>query len=94
MSGFVIVIAIGVLVAGFVAFAVNLVMPGGGATSTEDRLAAMASRRRDGRGDAGAGHWTDSAAASCPAGDNRHDGGSELEAGPHPDGGMLSTYCG
>ena len=46
MSGIVIVIAVGVFVASLVAFAVNVMVPGGDSTSTEDRLAAMASRRR------------------------------------------------
>ena len=51
MSGIVIVIAVGVFVASLVAFAVNVMMPGQDSTSTEDRLAEMASRRRGGGGD-------------------------------------------
>lgn len=46
MSGTVIVIAVGVFVASLVAFAINVMMPGGDSTSTEDRLAEMATRRR------------------------------------------------
>lgn len=48
MSGIVIVIAVGIFVASLVAFAVNVMIPGGDTNSTEDRLAAMASRRRGG----------------------------------------------
>ncbi|TWU04567.1 type II secretion system F family protein [Stieleria varia] len=48
MSGIVIIIAIGVFVASIVAFAANVLVPGGDNTATEDRLAEMASRRRGG----------------------------------------------
>lgn len=48
MSGIVIIIAIGVFVASLVAFAANVLVPGGDNTATEDRLAEMASRRRGG----------------------------------------------
>jgi tight adherence protein B len=50
MSGTVIliVITVGIFVASLVAFAVNVMLPGSDSTSTEDRLAAMASRRRRG----------------------------------------------
>jgi tight adherence protein B len=48
MTGIAIVIAVGVFVASLVAFAINVMVPGGDSTSTEDRLAAMASRRRGG----------------------------------------------
>jgi tight adherence protein B len=51
MTGIVIVIAVGVFVASLVAFAINVMVPGSDSTSTEDRLAAMASRRRGGGGD-------------------------------------------
>ena len=50
MSGIVIIIAVGVFVASLVAFAVNVMLPDGDSTATEDRLAAMASRRRGGSG--------------------------------------------
>ncbi len=50
MSGIVIVIAVGIFVASLVAFAVNVMVPGGDSTATEDRLAEMASRRRGGAG--------------------------------------------
>ncbi len=50
MSGIVIVIAVGIFVASLVAFAVNVMVPGSDSNSTEDRLAAMASRRRGGAG--------------------------------------------
>ena len=46
MTGIVIVVAVGIFVASLVAFAVNIMMPGSDSTSTEDRLAEMASRRR------------------------------------------------
>lgn len=48
MSGLVLALVIGVLVASLVAFAVNVFMPASDSTATEDRLAAMASRRRGG----------------------------------------------
>jgi tight adherence protein B len=48
MSGILIVISVGVFVASLVAFAVNVMVPGSDSNSTEDRLAAMASRRRGG----------------------------------------------
>ena len=50
MTGIVIVIAVGVFVASLVAFAINVMVPGSDTTVTEDRLSAMASRRRSGRG--------------------------------------------
>ncbi len=50
MSGIVLVIAVGVFVASLVAFAINVMVPGSDNTNTEDRLAAMASRRRNHRG--------------------------------------------
>jgi tight adherence protein B len=46
MSGIILVIAVGVFVASLVAFAINVMVPGSDNTTTEDRLAAMASRRR------------------------------------------------
>lgn len=52
MSGLVIALVIGVVVASLVAFAVNVLVPSDDATATEDRLAAMASRRRGGKADA------------------------------------------
>jgi tight adherence protein B len=51
MSGIVIIIAVGVFVASLVAFAINVMMPGGRNSSTEDRLAAMATRKRGGAGE-------------------------------------------
>lgn len=48
MTGIVIIIAAGVFVASLVAFAANVLMPGGETTATEDRLSQMASRRRGG----------------------------------------------
>jgi tight adherence protein B len=45
MSGYIIVVLVGVVVTCLVAFAINVMVPGGDSTSTEDRLAAMASRR-------------------------------------------------
>ncbi|QDT07132.1 Bacterial type II secretion system protein F domain protein [Rubripirellula lacrimiformis] len=48
MSGLVIALVIGVVVASLVAFAVNVLMPTDDSTATEDRLSAMASRRRGG----------------------------------------------
>ena len=50
MSGIVIIVAVGVFVASIIAFAINVMMPGQDSTSTEDRLAEMASRRRSGGG--------------------------------------------
>ncbi|MFK8112401.1 MAG: type II secretion system F family protein [Rubripirellula sp.] len=50
MSGIVIVIAVGVFVASLIAFAINVMMPGSDSNSTEDRLAAMATRRRGAAG--------------------------------------------
>lgn len=50
MSGIVIVVAVGVFVASVIAFAINVLVPGQDSTSTEDRLAEMASRRRGGGG--------------------------------------------
>ncbi|TWU49198.1 type II secretion system F family protein [Rubripirellula reticaptiva] len=49
MSGLVIALVIGIVVASLVAFAVNVLMPADDSTATEDRLAAMASRRRGGK---------------------------------------------
>lgn len=49
MSGIVLVIAVGVFVASLVAFAINVMVPGSDNTNSEDRLAAMASRRRSHR---------------------------------------------
>jgi len=46
MSGYIIVVLVGVFVASLVAFAINVMVPGTNTTSTEDRLAAMASRRQ------------------------------------------------
>ena len=46
MSGYIIVILVGVFVASLVAFAINVMVPGSDSTSTEDRLADMASRRQ------------------------------------------------
>ena len=48
MSGFIIVIGIGIAVAAFAAFALNVLVPGGDATATEDRLATLARRGRSG----------------------------------------------
>ena len=48
MSGIVIIVAVGVFVASILAFAVNVMMPSNENSSTEDRLAQMASRRRGG----------------------------------------------
>ena len=48
MTGIVIIIAAGVFVASLVAFAANVLIPGGETTATEDRLSQMASRRRGG----------------------------------------------
>ncbi|TWU56592.1 Bacterial type II secretion system protein F domain protein [Rubripirellula tenax] len=52
MSGLVIALVIGVVVASLVAFAVNVLAPSDDSTATEDRLAAMASRRRGGTAEA------------------------------------------
>lgn len=51
MSGLVLALVIGIVVASLVAFAVNVLVPSDDATATEDRLAAMASRRRGGKAD-------------------------------------------
>ena len=51
MSGIVIVIAVGVFVASLIAFAINVMVPSDQASSTEDRLAQMAARRRGVTGD-------------------------------------------
>lgn len=48
MSAIVIVIAVGIFVASLVAFAVNVMVPGSDSNTIEDRLSAMASRRRAG----------------------------------------------
>jgi tight adherence protein B len=48
MSGIVIIVAVGVFVASILAFAVNIFMPDGSSSATEDRLAQMASRGRGG----------------------------------------------
>ncbi|MAI71172.1 MAG: secretion protein [Rhodopirellula sp.] len=45
MSGYIIVALVGIVVTCLVAFAINVMVPGGDTTSTEDRLSAMASRR-------------------------------------------------
>jgi tight adherence protein B len=45
--GILVVIVVGVVVASVVAFAANTLLPSSDSTATEDRLAAMASRRRD-----------------------------------------------
>ena len=45
MSGYIIVVLVGIVVTCLVAFAINVMVPGGDTTSTEDRLSAMASRR-------------------------------------------------
>ena len=47
MSGIVIIVAVGVFVASIVAFAVTVFMPSSENSATEDRLAEMASRRRN-----------------------------------------------
>ncbi len=52
MSGLLIAIIVGVLVASLIAFAVNVLVPNEDVTATEDRLAAMASRRRGGKQEA------------------------------------------
>lgn len=49
MTGILLVVAVGVFVASLVAFAINVMVPGSDNTTTEDRLAAMASRRRSHR---------------------------------------------
>ena len=49
MSSTVIIIAVGIGVASFVAFGATVLMPGGESSAPEDRLAEMAARRR-GRG--------------------------------------------
>lgn len=50
MTAIILVIAVGVFVASLVAFAINVMVPGSDSTTSEDRLAAMASRRRGHRG--------------------------------------------
>ena len=50
MTGFIIIIAVGIFVASLVAFAVTVLVPGQDSTTTEDRLAQMATRRRGGAG--------------------------------------------
>jgi tight adherence protein B len=50
MTGTFLVIAVGIFVASLVAFAINVLVPGSDNTTTEDRLAAMASRRKSHRG--------------------------------------------
>ncbi len=45
MSGYIIVVLVGIVFTCLAAFAINVMMPGGDTTSTEDRLSAMASRR-------------------------------------------------
>lgn len=52
MSGLLIAIIVGVVVASLAAFAVHVLVPSDDATATEDRLAAMASRRRGGKKEA------------------------------------------
>ncbi|OUW78618.1 MAG: secretion protein [Saprospirales bacterium TMED214] len=44
MSGYIIVVLVGMVVSCLVAFAINVMMPGSNTTFTEDRLSAMASR--------------------------------------------------
>lgn len=51
MSGLFIAIGVGIIVASAVAFAATILMPDPSDTATEDRLSAMASRRRGGKGD-------------------------------------------
>lgn len=51
MSGILIIVAVGIFVASLSAFAISVMVPGGDSTSTEDRLAAMASRRPGGSSD-------------------------------------------
>lgn len=51
MSPIVIIVAAGVFIASLVALAASVLMPGGDTSTTEDRLAEMASRRRGGTGD-------------------------------------------
>ncbi len=50
MTGFIIIIAVGIFVASLVAFAVTVLIPGQDSTTTEDRLSQMATRRRGGGG--------------------------------------------
>lgn len=52
MSGLVIALGVGIVVASLVAFAATIWMPDPESTATEDRLSAMASRRRGKNGDA------------------------------------------
>lgn len=51
MSPIVIIVAVGVFIASLVALAASVLMPDSESTSTEDRLAEMAARRRGGSGD-------------------------------------------
>ncbi len=51
MSGIIIVVAVGIFVASLFAFAISVMVPGQDSTTTEDRLAEMASRRRSRGGD-------------------------------------------
>ena len=46
MSGFIIIVAVGVAVASLIAFAVSVFMPTEETSAMDDRLATMASRRR------------------------------------------------
>ena len=52
MMGIIIVVVVGVRVASVVAFGANVLLPASNSNATEDRLAAMASRKRDGGADA------------------------------------------
>lgn len=45
MSGYIIVVLVGIVVTCLVAFAINVMVPGGDTTSTEDRLSAMSTLR-------------------------------------------------
>lgn len=49
MTGIVIIVAVGIFVASLVAFGISVVMPDQDTTATEDRLAAIASRKRSGQ---------------------------------------------
>ena len=46
MSGLILIIAVGVSVASFVAFTIHIMVPGGGTTRTEERLQRLAERQR------------------------------------------------
>jgi len=65
MMGFFIVAAVGIAAAALVAFAANVFFPSTASTVSEDRLAALASRNRDGLGEPGepssllVGNWDD-----------------------------------